>query len=131
MTFNPDGTPHWASTIIGNMPKVIDFVKQLGDTAISIHKAQAGAMAQHPQQPQRVEVQQQFRALPPPVQQQVVVEQPQYQPPPVRQAPPVVQPAPVQAAPPPVQAPPQPVPPPQPPKSFLPNMSSLRPMGAS
>jgi hypothetical protein len=111
MAFNNDGSPNWATTAIGNIPKITEFISTLGNTAMNIHNAQKGAMAT--QQPQHVE----RVVLPPPAPPAAQVYHPalpQARPVPHPMTGPAV--APPQAAPP--QAPPQ--------NSFLPNAAALR-----
>jgi hypothetical protein len=117
MAFNQDGSPNWATTAIGNIPKITEFINTLGNTAMTIHNAQKGAMAaQTPQHVERV-------VLPPPAPPQVQTYQA------LPQARPV--PHPMNVPPPPQTAPPQPPVQSQPPaqtpqNSFLPNAAALR-----
>jgi hypothetical protein len=117
MAFNHDGSPNWATTAIGNIPKVTEFINALGNTAMNIHKAQQDAKAQGAsQQVERV-------TLPPPAPppQAAAVYHPalpQHRPVPHPMTSPPV--APPQAAPPvPTQPTVQ--------NSFLPNAAALRP----
>ena len=111
VAFNPDGSPHWATTLIGNIPKITDFVNSLGNTAANIHRAQQEARAPVP--PQHVD----RIVLPPPAPPpQAAVYHP---------ALPQHRPVPHPMATPPQAAPPQP-PQQATQNSFLPNAAALR-----
>lgn len=118
MAFNQDGSPNWATTLIGNVPTLTDFVSKLGNTAANIHKAQMEAKA--PSQPQHVDRVVLPPPAPPPQPPQVYQALPQHRPVPHPMNVPPVAPPPSQAA------PPTTVQQPAVQNSFLPNAAALR-----
>jgi len=135
MAFNPDGSPNWMTTLIGNVPTITGIVKSLGETAAQIHAAQQSTLQNQQYQPPHV---QQHAALPPPVYSSIVpspnmvaqqiAQQPVPRPVPPTPTPPAPAPQQTVTAPAPTVPPAPPVTLPPPAPSFMPNFSTFRPM---